>query len=109
MDELAEERERTLARITSLEAAFDDVVASIEGVGNDDEHDPDGSTIAFERAQVIALLRSARTHLDAIDAALARRAAGEDGACTSCGEVIPSERLAALPATTTCVGCATRR
>jgi DnaK suppressor protein len=106
VDELAVERERTLERISSLEAAFDDVVASIEGVGNDDEHDPDGTTIAFERAQVMALLASARNHLEAVDAAIARRAAGEVAACASCGEPIPAERLAALPATTTCVGCA---
>lgn len=106
MDELAEERARTVERIVALEAAFDDVVASIEGVGNDDEHDPDGTTIAFERAQVMALLASARNHLAAVDAALARREAGEGGTCASCGAVIPPERLAALPATTTCVGCA---
>ena len=71
MDELAEEREQTVSRIASLEAAFDDVVASIEGVGNDDEHDPDGSTIAFERAQVIALRDDARRRVLLLDRALA--------------------------------------
>ena len=46
-DELRSRRVDVQARLRSLEHSFDDVVSSIEGVGNDDEHDPDGSTIVI--------------------------------------------------------------
>ena len=93
-------------QLAALTRSFDDVVASIEDVGNDDEHDPDGSTIAFERAQVIALRRQAEANLAEVDAALARLAAGTYGTCASCGGPIAPERLDALPANPRCVSCA---
>lgn len=104
--QLAAERDATVARITALSAAFDDIVASIDGVGNDDEHDPEGATIGFERAQVLALLDAARTQLQSIDDAVERVNAGGYGRCVGCGEPIGRERLEALPTTSTCVGCA---
>ena len=52
-------RAEVQARLRSLDRSFDDVVASIEDVGNDDEHDPDGSTIAFERVHPRVRLRAA--------------------------------------------------
>lgn len=107
-DELRSRRIEVEARLRSLDRSFDDVVASIEDVGNDDEHDPDGSTIAFERAQLMALRKAAVTELQELDAALSRVAEGTFGRCVDCGVRIPSERLEALPATRTCVGCAHR-
>ena len=80
--------------------------SSIEDVGNDDEHDPDGSTIAFERAQLIALRKAAVAELEQLDAALERVERGTFGVCAVCGAPIASERLDVLPATTTCVACA---
>lgn len=41
-----------------------------------------------------------------IDAALDRIKNGKYGTCTSCGEKIPDNRLAALPYVTTCINCA---
>lgn len=75
-------------------------------VAVDDEHDPEGATIAFERAQVAALLRDERVLLAATDAALLRLAQGAYGNCSRCGGAISAERLAALPATPTCIACA---
>ncbi len=72
----------------------------------DDEHDPEGATIAFERQQVAALLESARRRLADVDAALARRETGDYGRCESCGRPIAAERLAARPAARTCIDCA---
>jgi RNA polymerase-binding protein DksA len=105
-ERLRAERLAIEAQVASLTRTFDDVVESIEDVGNDDEHDPDGSTIAFERAQVIALLRQARENLAEVDEALARVAGGTYGRCETCGRVIPPERLEARPTTRTCVDCA---
>jgi DnaK suppressor protein len=104
---LAAERVSIEAQIAALTRTFDDVVASIEDVGNDDEHDPDGATIAFERAQVIALLRQARANLVELDAAAERLASGTYGVCEACGRDIPVERLEAMPTTQRCVACAT--
>ena len=72
----------------------------------DDEHDPEGSTIAFERAQLTALLAAGRRRIADLDDALDRSAAGTYGNCERCGRPIPAERLAARPFATTCVACA---
>lgn len=105
---LRADREATLRRIDALSADFSAIVAAVDGVATDDEHDPEGATIAFERAQVDALLRAARDHLAAIDRALERVAAGSYGRCAVCGGSIGGERLAARPVAETCTGCAGR-
>jgi DnaK suppressor protein len=75
----------------------------------DDEHDPEGATIAFERAQLTAVLDAARRRVADLDLALLRCAAGSYGICEVCGRPIPAERLAARPSAATCVTCAARR
>jgi DnaK suppressor protein len=107
-EQVTAERERTARQIADLTAAFDDVVESAELAVNDDEHDPDGSTVAFERAQVAALLRDAKVRLAELDRALERLDAGTYGGCEVCGRPISPERLAARPNTETCVDCASR-
>ncbi len=73
----------------------------------DDEHDVEGSTVAFERARVTGLLRMAELALHQIDDALDRCRAKTYGRCEGCGARIAAERLAALPAATRCRACAT--
>jgi DnaK suppressor protein len=82
------------------------VVAASRSSNADDEHDPEGATIAFERQQLAALLDQARRRLADVEAALERRAAGGYGICESCGRPIAPERLAARPAARTCIDCA---
>ncbi len=105
---LEEERRSTLERLTALEADFGGIVAASEGSNADDEHDPEGATIAFERSQVSTLVRQAQRHLREIDAALARGEDGSYGRCEVCGEPIPEPRVEARPVARTCVGCAGR-
>ena len=105
-DPLAVERAAALAQIEALTREFDGVVAASKASNADDEHDPEGATIAFERQQVVALLDQARRRLADVDAALARRAEGGYGTCESCGRSIAPERLAARPAARTCIACA---
>jgi RNA polymerase-binding transcription factor DksA len=81
-------------------------VEASELVAVDDEHDPEGATIAFERAQIAALVRDSRVLLSELDVALARVDDGSYGICTRCGSAIAAERLVALPSTATCIGCA---
>lgn len=105
-DPLSVERAAALAQIQTLTQEFDEVVAASKASNADDEHDPEGATIAFERQQVAALLEQARRRLADVDAALARRDAGNYGRCQTCGRRIGAERLAARPAARTCIDCA---
>ena len=73
---------------------------------SDDEHDPEGATIAFERERTAALRGQVEAHLGEIDHALERVAAGTYGLCRSCRRPIATERLRALPVTELCIGCA---
>lgn len=93
-------------REEALRGGLDAIVASTRDVATDDEHDPEGHTIAWERQQLAALLREARSALTAIEAALQRVDDRLYGICTSCGCGISEERLEALPATPTCLLCA---
>lgn len=103
------ERVDTLDRIALLTRDWQGLVESSTCTGVDDEHDPEGATIAFERAQIEALLDGARRHLADLDHALERLGEGDYGACEHCGRPIAAERLAARPAATTCISCAARR
>jgi RNA polymerase-binding transcription factor DksA len=107
--ELARVRSDTLAQIDALTREFDEVVAASKSSNADDEHDPEGATIAFERQQVAALLDQARARLADVDAALARSLAGDYGRCVECGRPIAPERLAARPQARTCIDCAPGR
>jgi DnaK suppressor protein len=107
-DALARTRAETLAQIEALEREFDEVVAASRSSNADDEHDPEGATIAFERQQVAALIAQAQQRLADVDAALARAASGDYGTCDSCGQPIAAERLAARPQARTCITCASR-
>ena len=88
-----------------IEFACDDGGSGSHGL---DEHDPEGSTIAFERAQVVSLLADARRELDELAAATKRIDDGTYGKCACCGEAIAAERLDALPAATRCIDCSVR-
>ncbi len=103
---LADDRTRTSARLTHLTGDFDGIVEASEMVALDDEHDPEGSTVAFERAQVAALLRQARDHLAQLDLASRRLDEGSYGRCERCREAIAPARLLAQPIARTCVRCA---
>ncbi|PVU81189.1 DNA-binding protein [Cellulomonas sp. WB94] len=103
---LAVDREETLGRLAQLAADFDELVAATLSSNDDDEHDPEGSTLAFERSQVDALAQQAKHHLAEVEAAMARLADGTYGVCESCGQPIPPERLEARPVARSCIGCA---
>jgi len=105
-EHLAGERARTIERIASLQRTFDEIVDAADGVATDDEHDPEGHTIAWERQQTAALLDAARARLAELDLAIRRIEGGDYGRCEVCGARIAEERLEAVPTTRTCVACA---
>ncbi|MFI6264969.1 TraR/DksA family transcriptional regulator [Micromonospora sp. NPDC051006] len=106
---LRAERAHTIEQIDHLTRVVAGIIAAASSENTDDEHDPEGQTIAFERAQASALLREARERLASIDRAVDRIDDDSYGRCERCGGPIASERLEALPATRTCIGCASSR
>lgn len=99
-------RTATLELMASLSGDWDGVVEASAQTGMDDEHDPEGATIAFERARIQASLNQARAHLADIDDALRRLGDGTYGVCEHCGGPVGVERLAARPTARTCITCA---
>ena len=108
-ERLAAERADTVVRLSGLERELRGIIESADTAGTDDEHDPEGATIAFERQHVAALAAQAREHLAQIDAAMRKLADGSYGRCERCGQDIGAARLAARPVATTCMSCASRR
>jgi len=102
------ERAETVERIASMTAELTAVVAASAGSNADDEHDPEGSTIAFERAQLVGSRSRAQAQLAELDAALSRLSHNKYGRCELCGQAIGDERIAALPATRLCLTCAAK-
>ncbi|GAA4098874.1 TraR/DksA family transcriptional regulator [Nocardioides kongjuensis] len=102
---LAAERDEARRRLADLTGSFDEVVAASRDTNADDEHDPEGTTIAFERSQLATLVAQVRRHLAEVDAALARLDAGAYGVCETCGLPIAAARLEVRPTARTCVGC----
>ncbi|MEV7662106.1 TraR/DksA C4-type zinc finger protein [Paenarthrobacter sp. NPDC089316] len=106
---LLQERERRLTLLAALRSDITSVSMARQDSNVDDEHDPEGSTIAFELSQASALLDQSRQGLEQIDAALERIAAGHYGSCEVCGVEIPEGRLEARPWTPFCVDHASGR
>jgi RNA polymerase-binding transcription factor DksA len=99
-------RARARERVAALEREFAGLAEAASAAGTDDEHDPEGATLAFERQHAAALLEAAREQVAAFDDALRRLDEGRYGVCDRCGQPIGAERLAARPAAVTCVRCA---
>src|SRR5207342_3908416 len=105
-DVLLAERARARERVAALEREFAGLSEAASSAGTDDEHDPEGATLAFERQHAAALLEAAREQMAAVDAALRRLDEGRYGVCDRCGQPIGADRLAARPAATACIRCA---
>ncbi|WP_024820944.1 TraR/DksA family transcriptional regulator [Arthrobacter sp. 31Y] len=100
---LEEERNRKLQLLKALRSDINSVSLARQDSNVDDEHDPEGSTIAFELSQASALMGQSRVGLEQIEEALARIADGSYGRCAICGVTIPEGRLEARPWTPFCV------
>lgn len=69
----------------------------------------DAAAATAERTEVLGLVETLKSQLDAVDAALVRIEQGTYGTCASCGRPIPEARLEARPASIYCVDCKSRR
>lgn len=103
---LTDERERIVHQMIEL-----GVTESGELTGDVDYGDgfADAAAATAERTEVLVLVESLKSQLEAIDAALARIEAGSYGVCASCGKDIPAARLEFRPSSIYCVDCKSSR
>jgi DnaK suppressor protein len=100
------ERARAQERAAALDTELAGISEAASQPGTDDEHDPEGATLAFERQHTAALLARALEQIAEIDAAVGRLDSGTYGICVRCGQPVGEDRLAARPAAATCLRCA---
>lgn len=105
-DELLRLRARAEAEAATLAQDLEALFLASRDSNADDEHDPEGATIGFERAQLTALLAGARERIADVDDALRRVDAATYGVCERCGQPIGDERLGARPFARFCMACA---
>lgn len=105
---LAAERARAEARLAFLDRGYDEIVEYSAVSPPDDEHDPEGATVGWERAQLSALREEAQQRLLDLDVASRRLAQGVYDRCERCEGAIEPARLIARPATRRCVACASQ-
>ena len=103
---LAVEQEQAAAAEESLVAEYEAILDASANANLDDEHDPEGATVGFQRARVASLLHQARDRLSALAAAGDRVRTGAYGTCGRCAQAISFDRLLSFPTAVTCVSCA---
>jgi len=105
-ERLRAELVEAIAVVRDLASDHRRIMAAAQGSNGDDEHDVEGTSIAFERSFADAALQRGQAREQAAREALGRVEDGSYGRCVRCGRPIAAERLAALPLTVTCIGCA---
>lgn len=103
---LRAEQAETDALLVGLRRDFAAMLEAAAWTTADDEHDPEGATIAFERAQIAAMIGEAEQRLVDLHAAADRLAQDAYGDCLRCGRPIREQRLRARPASQHCLDCA---
>jgi DnaK suppressor protein len=105
---LADDHEQTTRLIQQLDEDLGSFTLARRDSASDDEHDPEGPTLAFERSQASAILAQSVQHLAEIDGALVRLDEGTYGTCTTCGSAIAIGRLQVRPQSPLCINCAAK-
>jgi DnaK suppressor protein len=100
---LEAERARKMSLLPALREDINSANAARQNSNVDDEHDPEGATIAFELSQASALMQQSSAALAEVEAALLRIADGGYGRCGICGAPIAEGRLEARPWTPYCI------
>ncbi len=103
---LERDLESELAHTRDISRQMASFLESRRDTATDDEHDPEGPTLAFERAQAHAILRQTQLHSIEISTALQRLTDSTFGTCVRCKSAIGFARLEARPSTPYCIRCA---
>ena len=103
---LESERKRVSAQITDL--SIQDPFADTGRVNDNAASDTEASEESdHERLQ--ALIAELKSKLEAIEAALERIKKGTYGICQTCGNLIDTDRLAAMPTALLCMDCEAKK
>ena len=98
-----------------LQAERERVAEQLSNLGHDgardsfDENFADVGQVTAERGEVDAIVGSLLETLDDVDHALAKIDTGTFGSCESCGLVISTARIEAMPTARLCIDCATKK
>jgi DnaK suppressor protein len=109
--ETAKIREALVARLTELQAEYDQALSAITELSRErladsaGDDQADTGTKTFEREQEITLANNLLERITQVERAIERLGQGNYGWCERCGNQIPVERLAAFPSATLCVSC----
>ncbi len=92
------------AKLNELMNRAEDIEGALSNPGNSDWEE---NALESENDEVLAGVGDlTKDEIHEIKLALSRIESGQYGKCSSCGEDISKERLAALPFATTCIKCA---
>jgi RNA polymerase-binding transcription factor DksA len=97
--------------VARLQAELDEARAELRACEQEVTHPPEvelgGGSPGYSSWQAAVVLREHfERRIEELEDALTRAEAGLYGICEGCGQPIASERLEALPFTTTCIQCA---
>ena len=97
---------RNRAELAQLERDHADLIEASRSSNADDEHDPEGATIAFEREQLASIMTRVRRTITDLNQAIADLDVGGYGLCDRCGQPIGAARLEIRPQARLCIDCA---
>ena len=69
----------------------------------------DAASTTVERTEVLGIVESLKTHLNQVDAAVARIDDGTYGVCAHCSDRIAPERMEVRPISRLCISCKSAR
>ncbi|GAA0464957.1 TraR/DksA C4-type zinc finger protein [Alkalibacillus silvisoli] len=96
--QMLEERKRLVKQIEEFEEAPALIEESVGELNSlDDQHPGDSATELYERQKDTAMHSRAQEQLKEIDHALEKMEQGTYGICEKTGDLIPYERLEAMP------------
>lgn len=107
---LEEEKTRLQAELGQLNVASQvHAAGSASESGGYGNHMADDASETFELEKNLAIEKNLRDLLAKVNRGLHKFEAGTYGLCDECGQIIPEERLEALPHASLCIGCKARQ
>lgn len=98
------EEEKTLVVARASQLSLQDPFVDPDRINDNAATDREASEES-NHDRTLALVEELKNRVQSIDEALVRIGVGSYGFCTSCGDMIDTDRLAVLPTATLCLVC----